>query len=65
MIFHCFKFGPTDDSLGLGGQSQSQNNYIGTSKCVNEAIAALEADGTIAALMTKWLGTDYTVPELN
>lgn len=33
--------------------------------CVNEAIAALEADGTIAALMTKWLGTDYTVPELN
>ena len=33
--------------------------------CVNEAIASLEADGTIAELLTKWLGTEYTVPELN
>ncbi|MFM2097873.1 MAG: hypothetical protein RIT06_501 [Chloroflexota bacterium] len=33
--------------------------------CVNEAIAALKADGTIDALLMKWLGTDYTVPELN
>ena len=32
--------------------------------CVNEALAALEADGTLAAIEQQWLSDTVGVPEL-
>ncbi|HYO32307.1 MAG TPA: ABC transporter substrate-binding protein [Nocardioidaceae bacterium] len=52
--------GPEPEEFGL--LFEEGNPLVG---CVNEAIGALEADGTLEAIEKKWLSQDVEVPELS
>jgi polar amino acid transport system substrate-binding protein len=52
--------GPDPEEFGL--LFEEGNTLV---DCVNEAIGALEADGTLEAIEKKWLSQDVEVPELS